>query len=328
MSAFRITPSAAQVNEGDSLTTSLSGFTPGSTVYFKVGGRGISKKDFAAGGVKGRVQVDANGVATISHTLRADKATEGDESFRIQVFSDKKMKKLVGQSDAVGVGDTSVKAPKGNGQGGGKEDGTKDRVTGLHMEWYWDNPSKRVRYNSDKIISFKKEESLMLKAGIPYIHDDSVVKGQREYEMSPKYLVETWTDKRDDGTINTGRSVLTGTFKYNKDGKLISAKTTSHAQEYFQITSGHYSGRHKFISGFIYKVNGSGISLSNASSLKEWEKVMTSRNFKIDANYEYDAIPKSYSTGGPADRNALTRFGEGRFFQEGWWNNPFIPDLV
>jgi hypothetical protein len=274
--------------------------------------------------------VDANGVATISHTLRADKATEGDESFRIQVFSDKRMRNLLGQSDAVTVFDASVKAPKGNGQGSGdKGDGTKDRITGLHMEWYWDNPSKRVRYNSDKIISFKKEESLMLKAGIPYIHDDSVVKGQREYEMSPKYLVETWTDKRDNGTTNTGRSVYSGTFKYNKNGKLESAKITSITEEHFQITSGRYSGKHKFISGFIHKTNGSGISLSNASSLKEWQqKVSNHRNFKVDANYEYDAIPKSYSTGGPADRNALTRFGEGRFFYDGWESNPFNSNLI
>jgi hypothetical protein len=126
LTSFSVTPSSYQVNEGESLTTSLSGFTPGSTHFFKVsGGRGISKKDFAAGGVKGRVQVDANGVATISHTLRADKATEGDESFSIQVFSDKKMRNLLVQSDAVTVFDTSVKAGKG-----GDKNTNKDPLTG------------------------------------------------------------------------------------------------------------------------------------------------------------------------------------------------------
>ena len=133
---MQVSPSTFQVNEGDSLTTSLSGFTPGSTLYFKVGGRGISKKDFAAGGVKGSIKVDANGVATISHALTADKATEGDESFAIQVFSDKKMRNLLGQSDSVTVFDTSVKAPKvgkphkngGGGSSGGG--GGKDTITG------------------------------------------------------------------------------------------------------------------------------------------------------------------------------------------------------
>jgi len=102
-----IIPSAFQVNEGDSLNTSLSDFTPNTTLYFKVSGRGISKNDLAAGAVKGSIKVDANGVATIAHTLRADKKTEGDESFAIQVFSDKKMRNLLGQSDAVTVFDTA-----------------------------------------------------------------------------------------------------------------------------------------------------------------------------------------------------------------------------
>ena len=107
-----IIPSALLVNEGDSLTTSLSGFTPNTTLYFKVSGRGISKKDFAAGGVKGSIKVDANGVATIAQTLRADKKTEGNESLAIQVFSDKKMRNLMGQSDAVTVFDNSNDAPR------------------------------------------------------------------------------------------------------------------------------------------------------------------------------------------------------------------------
>jgi len=134
LSDLQVIPSTFQVNEGESLTTSLSGFTPGSTLYFKVGGRGVSKKDFAAGGVKGKVQVDANGLATISHTLRADKTTEGSESFAIQVFSDKKMRNLLRQSDSVSVLDTSVKAGKPPRGGSGSETNNtltlRDMITG------------------------------------------------------------------------------------------------------------------------------------------------------------------------------------------------------
>jgi hypothetical protein len=130
LSDLQVTPSSYQVNEGDSLTTSLSGFTPGATLFFKVSGRGINKKDFAAGGIKGSVKVDANGVASISHTLRADKATEGDESFAIQVFSDKKMRNPLGQSDSITAFDTSVKSTKS------KSGGKKDIITG---NWSTDN---------------------------------------------------------------------------------------------------------------------------------------------------------------------------------------------
>jgi len=122
-----IIPSVLKLNEGESLTTSLSGYSPNSTLYFQVSGKGVDKKDFAAGGVKGSVKVDANGVATISHTLKADKATEGSESLTIQVFSDKKMTNLVGQSDAVTIADTSKKAVKGISA---KPSSSKDIITG------------------------------------------------------------------------------------------------------------------------------------------------------------------------------------------------------
>ena len=140
-----ITPSTFQVNEGDPLSTSLSGFTPSATLFFKVGGRGINKKEFAAGGIKGSVKVDANGVASISHTLRADKATEGEESFAIQVFSDKKMRNPLGKSDAVTVFDTSIKAGKGGGSGDG---GGKDPVTGRWSIGGWDYVILSVNSNN------------------------------------------------------------------------------------------------------------------------------------------------------------------------------------
>ena len=124
MNPFCVTPSNRRPNEGDSLTTSLSGFTPSSTLYFKVSGRGINKKDFAAGALKGKVTVDANGVATIAHTLRADEATERSESFSIQVFSDKKMRNLLGQSDTITAFDTSIKGTKTRGSG------KKDAIVG------------------------------------------------------------------------------------------------------------------------------------------------------------------------------------------------------
>ena len=142
-----IKPSTFQVNEGDSLTTSLSGFTPGTTLYFKVSGRGVSKKDFASGGVKGSVQVDSDGVATISHTLRADKKTEGEESFSIQVFSDKKTRNPLGQSDSVSVLDTSVKAGKGGDKNTNKDPLTGEVIFGMKYGYDLAASSGTSKYN-------------------------------------------------------------------------------------------------------------------------------------------------------------------------------------
>ncbi len=73
MNRFKITPSSFQVNEGASINTSIeTDFAPGTTLFYKVVGRDVNKKDFAAGFVKEKVQVNANGVASIAHTLKAD----------------------------------------------------------------------------------------------------------------------------------------------------------------------------------------------------------------------------------------------------------------
>ena len=129
MSSYSLKPSSTKVSEGDTLTTTLSttDVISGTTLYYRVIGTGINAKDFSSGALKGTLTVDANGVATISHTLKADSTTEGDESFSIQVFSDKKMKALVGQSDAVTLADTSKKAVKGISA---KPSSSKDIITG------------------------------------------------------------------------------------------------------------------------------------------------------------------------------------------------------
>lgn len=126
MGTYKLKPSSTQVNEGDTITTTLSTIDviTGTTLYYRVVGKGINAKDFSSGALKGTLIVGTDGTATISHTLTADSATEGSESLTIQVFSDKKMKNLVGQSDAVTIADTSVKAVKGGGNAPATSGGT------------------------------------------------------------------------------------------------------------------------------------------------------------------------------------------------------------
>jgi hypothetical protein len=121
MGTYKLKPSSTQVNEGDILTTTLSTIDviTGTTLYYRVIGKGINAKDFSSGALKGTLSVGADGTATLTHALKNDSTTEGSESLTIQAFSDKKMKNLVGQSDAVTIADTSKKAVKGGGSGGG-----------------------------------------------------------------------------------------------------------------------------------------------------------------------------------------------------------------
>ena len=123
MPAFSVIPSLLQVNEGESFTTAITtDLKAGTKVYYKLVGKGVTTTDFTSGGVSGSIAVGSDGTASILHKLKEDKATEGDESFSIQIFSDKKMKNLAGQSDVMKVVDTSIKAAKppksGEGTGG------------------------------------------------------------------------------------------------------------------------------------------------------------------------------------------------------------------
>ena len=312
---MQVTPSTFQVNEGESLTTSLIGFTPGSTVYFKVGGRGISKKDFAAGGVKGTVQVDANGVASIAHTIRADKVTEGDESFSIQVFSDKKMRNLVGSSDAVGIGDTSVKARKGV-----KTPNSQDIIKNL----YWESPDGTVRVNSDNVID-DYDNWPQINGDFPFEAPKSRGTILSEFEFNDRFYVDTRIDNQVDEITGQRRAeisrfVAEGTFRY-ADGKLVSGTVNRVVKStYLSDEGGRLS-----LYGDIEEYSG-GVSTSIFAPLR-----LSRQSFLFNGTEtaEFSFSPsEGYSFGAEKDRQAIEGFANGRFFQEGWWNNPFTPNLI
>lgn len=220
-----ITPSTLQVDEGDLLTTSLSGFAPGTNLYFKVSGMGINKKDFSAGRVKGRVRVDGNGVATITHTLRADKNTEGKESFSIQLFSDKKMRNPLGQSDAVTVFDASVKAGKGGRNGESGSVGGKDPVTGMYFEVTGNKGTEKIF--SGKVDGASKKYRFPRLS--PYIEEQSLYDSVIRIEMAR--------------TSNESSSSESLIFKYNLDGTRINLRVNdaSMSSQSIALGPGHIS---------------------------------------------------------------------------------------
>ena len=319
-----ITPSTFQVNEGDPLSTSLSGFTPGATLFFKVGGRGINKKDFAAGGIKGSVKVDANGVASISHTLRADKATEGEESFAIQVFSDKKMRNPLGKSDAVTVFDTSIKAGKGggSGDGGGKAPVARSiLIDGIQLV-------SDQTYTSDSPIG-----KLLLKYGQNglAVDDDGrrladpevdPITGYRpfvppagavykwEVEISEDYVVAT-AQYASGVNIGTARSVWIGNFGFTGQ-RLTSFTFTEWANAMVEpqlSPDGPYGG---------YSVKAD--RPETISPLTFWN--LDRGDYKYTVTSEYgEKVSNSEMPG-------LRAFGGGKFFYNGWDADPFASNLI
>ena len=324
---MQVTPSSYQVNEGKSLTTSLSGFTPGATLFFKVSGRGINKKDFAAGGIKGSVKVDANGVASISHTLRADKATEGEESFAIQVFSDKKMRNPLGKSDSVSVLDTSVKAGKPPG-GGSSGNETKDTLTLRDMLTGKIVLSDQV-YNGFFTPATDKNRSYS--------------NGQYEIEADNKMLIFTLRADRWKGVnparperFDVSRAVLTGRFTSDANGNFSGEvdRITS-----FNLQSDPSIGFFMETAQSYNVINGTSVTGTLAFSP---DKIASASYFysNLDANeYDYNGnvVGNSFYDDGDMrflntplyqDRSSIKGLADTGFFQEGWWQDPFAPNLI
>jgi len=332
LSGFQVTPPAFQVNEGDSLTTSLSGFTPGSTLYFRVTGRGISKKDFAAGAVKGSLKVDANGVASISHTLKADKVTEGAESFTIQVFSDKKMRNLLGQSDAVTVVDTSVKAvktPKGGPAKAPKN--SIDKNTGRFIEFddgiklfsgqtYTHDSitgQKLLRYGQNALATYCNKPSCINDDDIRLANqEEDPVTGYRSLDALPPGATYSWnfqvnetyfvlTGQYTNGDVKTtSRVVYKGenTFEGNK---LVRYQPRLDANVY---VNGHAPG--KAYSGSVKEVSGRTFSAPFTFRGSDKGGIGTSRQISA-----YNSSTKFASA---TEMTAHLNFENGKFFYNGW----------
>jgi hypothetical protein len=203
-------------------------------------------------------------------------------------------------------------------KGGGKaERSGKDAVTGLYWEVDMGDPSRKAKLQSDRTYNLPeiKENRLGIEMG-------DIIAMEEEYELSDKYFAITTKTQRQDGSGSIQRIVYQGQFGFEK-GRLKSATLTSRAEEnaYTQVAGA------MDISGYI-NIPFSEFTLNDPSSLREWVEINASRSFRQVANYGYSQNQGNYYEGNSADRDALARFGEGRFFQEGWWQDPFSPNLI
>ena len=107
---YILTPSASPINEGGTLTTTISttGVTSGTILYYTLTGTGITTTDFSSGPLIGEVTVGTNGSTSFSQNLSSDLTSEGDETLQINLFSDAARTLQVGSTAAVIIGDTSI----------------------------------------------------------------------------------------------------------------------------------------------------------------------------------------------------------------------------
>ena len=107
---YTLTPSAASINEGSTLTTSVAttNVESGTTLYYSLSGSGITATDFSAGSLTGAGTVASRGSFSFSHTLANDLETEGTETLNIKLFSDSSRSTQVGSTASVAIADTSL----------------------------------------------------------------------------------------------------------------------------------------------------------------------------------------------------------------------------
>ena len=107
--AYTMTPSASTVNEGDTLTTSITteNILDGVILYWNITGTNIDVNDFSSGSLTGSGTISSNALPSFSHTLANDVTTEGSEVFNINLFTDSARTKQVATT-AITVNDTST----------------------------------------------------------------------------------------------------------------------------------------------------------------------------------------------------------------------------
>ena len=98
---YTLTPSAASINEGSALTTSVAttNVASGTALYYSLSGTGITATDFSAGSLTGSGTVGSNGSFSFSHTPANDQTTEGTETLNIKLFSDSNRLVKVGETN-------------------------------------------------------------------------------------------------------------------------------------------------------------------------------------------------------------------------------------
>ncbi|KGG25555.1 lectin-like protein [Prochlorococcus sp. MIT 0701] len=107
---YSLSTSADQVNEGQVLTSiiSTSFVDPGTTIYWQLSGNNITEDDLEAGELEGSAQVNDQGRASFTNTLKLDRKTEGNENLQVKIYTDSARSSQVGNTASVAINDTSL----------------------------------------------------------------------------------------------------------------------------------------------------------------------------------------------------------------------------
>ena len=204
------------------------------------------------------------------------------------------------------------KAPKGRGGG-------KDSITGL--KWNLDGFGT---IESDKVYDTNST------AGKEIVRlggwDTPPTQTFIEFELSNNYILITESYFFSNGHRELERMALQGNFKY-KNQQLSAASidlVCSNSATFFD--NGQFMGN----SGGINYSSGESRNILNPNSIQAlsgWGWSSKESSHFIEGQIEGSA-PDSSLWLNVGDKSEVRAFGQGKFFQEGWWNNPFTHNLI
>lgn len=138
---YSVTPSVTSVNEGSSVTFTVTttGVANGTVLYWtalQVSGT-LSASDFTDAAVSGSFTINSN-TGTVTRTISADRTSESDEIFKIEIRTTSTTGTIVATSDSVTILDTSKTVGSyANGLTFGPVQVNRDNGnTALASDWY------------------------------------------------------------------------------------------------------------------------------------------------------------------------------------------------
>ena len=291
---------STSITEGDSLITTLINLKPRKKFFYALTGDGVDKSDLDSGKIKGSLKASKQGTAVISHLFSEDNLNEGTETFTLSIFKDKKNRKLLGESQVVSIEDLSKPYTNGdNNESTTKIDGAI--VNGFYLG----------KVISDKV--YGKDSSLIQRNAKIFGREflKNAITYDLEVEFGEEFIALTTNSIRKNSTTQSSRTVFQGDFKYGND----------------EITSARidYIGQASQGEGYEWGViNKHGMTVPRPDSASSWQSTLMHMGETL---YEYD-INEDTQGKIKGDYTTVTSFGMGRFFYDGWENNPFASDLI
>jgi len=190
-----------------------------------------------------------------------------------------------------------------------KKKGGKDKITGLYLE-----TRDQGIIRSDETFQMTYED--IIQSGAPLTGVRKYYPLAYEFELSKKHLIITIKDT--EGGLNRG--VYSGKFKF-KENKLNSAKIKS-------LTIGNRMPDEIGItnSGNLYK-HKTKQKVTKNLSIGEWQFLLVP-DFNPNSRMKASFYCQSDGSRCDGNKSPINSVAGGNVLSDGWWENPFAPDLI